>query len=133
MASGTCLCGSFSFAVNGAFGDVRYCHCNQCRRGNGTAFSANAKIDKSQWQLDGPADKITEFEHKPGWFKAFCCTCGSPLYARSNTNPDQIRVRLGGFSGELVATVTGHVWTDFKAQWYSLDDSLPCYAEAIKP
>jgi hypothetical protein len=130
MSKGTCLCGAFTYTVEGSFGEVRYCHCSQCRRGNGSAFSANARIHRSQWSLDGPRDEITEFEHKPGLFKAFCCRCGSPLYARSAQDPDDIRVRLGGFEGSLDVKVTGHVWTSSKSAWYAIEDSIRCYPEA---
>jgi hypothetical protein len=131
MISGTCLCGAFKYAVTGSFGEVRYCHCSQCRKGNGTAFSANARIHRSQWRLEGPDDCITEFEHKPGKFKAFCAKCGSPLYARLASDPDDIRVRLGGFEGKPDVTITGHVWTSAKADWYCIEDSIPCYPEAM--
>ncbi len=131
MATGSCLCGTFTYTVAGSFGDVRYCHCSQCRRGNGTAFSANAKVSRTQWALNGPADRITEFEHKPGKFKAFCSICGSPLYARLSQDPDDIRVRLGGFDGLLDVHITGHVWVSSKADWYTIEDSIPCYPEAI--
>ncbi len=135
VARGSCLCGAFEYAVEGSFGDVRYCHCTRCRRNNGTAFSANAKIDRSQWTLEGPADRITEYEHTPGKYKAFCSVCCSPLYARSDDDPNDIRVRLGGFVGEedLDVTITGHVWVDWKASWYEIEDSLPRYPEAIEP
>ncbi len=131
MPSGACLCGVFKYTVTGSFGDVRYCHCSKCRRGNGTAFSANARVQTSQWTLEGPKDKVTEFEHKPGMFKAFCSRCGSPLYARSSQDPDDIRVRLGGFKENLDVNITGHVWTSSKATWYTIEDSIPCYPEAI--
>jgi len=131
MPSGTCLCEIFKYTVTGSFGDVRYCHCKKCRRGNGTAFSSNASVQKTQWTLEGPRDKVTEFEHKPGMFKAFCSTCGSPLYARSSQDPNDIRIRLGGFEGKLGVNITGHVWTSSKATWYTIEDSIPCYPEAI--
>ena len=131
MPSGTCLCGVFKYTVTGSFGDVRYCHCSKCRRGNGTAFSANARVQKSQWTLEGPKDNVTEFEHTPGMFKAFCARCGSPLYARSSQAPNDIRVRLGSFDGNLDVNITGHVWTSSKATWYTIEDSIPCYPEAI--
>ena len=133
MATGRCLCGAFEYEVTGSFGDVRYCHCSKCRRSNGTAFSANARIHRSQWTLRGPREQITEYEHDPGLFKAFCARCGSPLYARSDRDPDHVRVRLGGFEGALDARITAHVWVGSKAPWYEIGDSLPCHAEAIAP
>jgi len=133
MASGKCLCGSFSYTVDGPLGDVRYCHCSQCRRGNGTAFSANVRVHRSQWSLEGPADQITEYEFRPGKLKAFCSSCGSPLYARSADDPSDIRIRLGALDGRLDVNVTGHVWTSSKSGWYAIEDSLPQYPEAIPP
>lgn len=129
-AKGHCLCGAFQFEVTCSFGDVRYCHCSQCRRKTGTAFTANAKVRRDQWILNGPSNLVTEFEHKPGLHNAFCSRCGSPLYARSDTDPDDIRVRLGGFEVQLDVVITGHVWTSSKADWYTIEDSIPQYGEA---
>lgn len=128
-ATGKCLCGTFEYSVAGSLGEVRYCHCSQCRRKSGTAFTANAKIDASQWSLAGPTDLITEFEHKPGLYNAFCAKCGTPLYARSDADPNDIRVRLGGLEGDIDVTITGHVWTSSKAGWYQIEDSIPQYEE----
>lgn len=130
MVSGRCLCGAFEYTVEGPFGEVRYCHCSQCRRGSGTAFSANARIRRAQWSLSGPPDLVTEYEHRPGRFKAFCARCGSPLYARSDHDPDDVRVRLGGFEGDLDVQVTAHVWVGSKASWYAIEDALPRHDEA---
>lgn len=133
VASGSCLCGTFKFRVSGSFGDVRYCHCSQCRKKSGTAFTANARINASQWSLLGPFDQITEFEHKPGLYNAFCSQCGSPLYARSDANPSDVRVRLGGFDGDVDARITGHVWTSSKASWYQIEDAIPKFSERYIP
>jgi len=89
--------------------------------------------DPWQWKLDGPRDEITEYEHKPGMFKAFCSRCGSPLYARSDMDPNDIRVRLGGFEGNLAVRITGHVRVSSKSTWYDIEDSIPCHAEAMVP
>ena len=131
MATGRCLCGTFEFTVEGSFGDVRYCHCSQCRRQSGTAFTANARVHRSQWSIRGPREQIAEYEHRPGRYKAFCSRCGSPLYARSDEDPDDVRVRLGGFEGELDVRTTGHVWVDSKASWYEIEDGIPCFPEAF--
>jgi hypothetical protein len=41
---GQCLCGAFRFEITGPLGEVRLCHCDWCRRANGAAFSANARV-----------------------------------------------------------------------------------------
>jgi len=129
VSSSQCLCGLFITTIQGSFGDVRYCHCSKCRRKTGTAFTANAKVDISQWTIEGPEEHITEFEHAPGLYNAFCSRCGSPLYARSDADPSDIRIRIGGFEGDLDVSITGHVWVSFKAIWYSIEDSIPQYRQ----
>lgn len=129
MATGSCLCGAFTYSVEGSFGEVRYCHCKQCRKGNGSAFSANARVNISQWKLDGPAEQVSEYEYKPGRLKAFCAKCGSPLYARVASQPDSIRVRLGGFDDVLDAKITGHAWVSSKAAWFEISDELPRHSQ----
>ena len=57
--------------------------------------------------------------------------CGSPLDARSSQDPDDIRVRLGGFEGGLDVTITGPVWTWSRSIGYVIEDSLPRCPEAI--
>lgn len=63
----------------------------------------------------------------------FCSRCGSPLYARSDADPSDVRVRLGGFDGEIDIRITGHVWTSSKAPWYRIEDSLPEFSEGYVP
>ena len=132
MASSSCFCGTFEIFVEGSFGDVRYCHCSQCRMKSGTAFSANARLEKSQFRIEGPKHKITEFEYKAGMINAFCSKCGTPLYAYVSTDPDGVRVRLGGFQGEIDVNIVGHVWISSKANWYEIRDDLPIFQERFE-
>ncbi len=132
MNIGRCLCEEVEFTVSGSFGEVRYCHCSQCRRVSGSAFSANAKVSKKHWNINKGNELINEFEHKPGIHRAFCANCGSPVYSRLDSDPENIRVRLGSFDSVMDVKVTGHVWVSSKASWYDIEDSLPCYLEAIE-
>ena len=132
MNKGKCLCEKIEFSVRGEFGEVRYCHCSQCRRVSGTAFSANAKIKIDSWELEKGRELVKEYEHKPGIYRAFCSECGSPIYARVEADPENVRVRLGSFETVEGVEITGHVWVSSKASWYSIEGSIPCYLEAFE-
>jgi len=127
MASTTCLCGEIEFQVTGLFGEVRYCHCSQCRKVTGTAFSANAKVERCHWRIIKGDGFITEYEQAPGIFRAFCGKCGSPLYSRLDREPNHIRVRLGSFHDPEGVNVTGHVWVSSKASWFDIPESDICF------
>ena len=132
LNKGKCLCEGVQFSVIGSFGEVRYCHCSQCRRVTGSAFSANAKISIESWRINSGEALIREYENKPGIYRAFCSICGTPVYSKLQSDPQNIRVRLGSFETVKEVDITGHVWVSSKAPWYSIEGNLPCYMEAIE-
>ena len=96
MVTGRCLCGGVQFEVRGELGDTRLCYCELCRRANGSAFlRERAGTHRSAINCSPGESSIREFESSPGAFRAFCSTCGSPVYGRTIRDPDHIRVRLG--------------------------------------
>jgi hypothetical protein len=130
MADGQCLCGAVKYEVRGSLGEVRYCHCSRCRRATGSAFSANTRVHANDFRVLVGRSSIREYEENPGVFRAFCAVCGSPIYARLDREPEYVRIRLGGFSGDIDVRVTSHVWVSSRASWHQIDDSLPRYPEA---
>lgn len=126
---GSCLCGSFKFSVDGPLGEVRLCHCDLCRRANGSAFSANSRVPRERWAVLTDTTTIAEYQSSPGAWKAFCSVCGSPAYSRVEWDPDHVRVRLGTLPREAAARITAHVWVGSKAAWDCITDDLPRYME----
>ena len=52
---GQCLCGGFQFEISEPIGEVRLCHCDLCRRANGTAFVGS----KARWdRRPGPFHRL---------------------------------------------------------------------------
>ena len=124
---GQCLCGAFRFEIDGPVGEVRLCHCDLCRRANGTAFSANARVSIKNYRVIGGMDMIHEYESSPGAHRAFCSRCGSPVFAMVEADPEHIRIRLGTLQREAQATITAHVWVGSKAGWDRLAWDVPRY------
>jgi hypothetical protein len=122
---GSCLCGEVSFEVTPPLGEVRLCHCDLCRRANGSAFSANTRIQTTQYRLLCDGTTIKEYQSSPGAWRAFCNACGSPVYARVASDPGYIRIRLGTLPRNTSVTIAGHVWIDSKASWEEINSDLP--------
>jgi hypothetical protein len=129
--TGQCLCGAVRYVVEGALGDVRYCHCRMCRRATGSAFSANARIPTERFTLLEGTDVINQYEASPGAFRCFCGRCGSPVFAKVASDPGYIRIRLGTLAQPHDVKITAHVWVDSKASWYDIRDDLPRYPEGF--
>jgi hypothetical protein len=124
---GSCLCGVFRFEVLGSLADVNLCHCDICRRANGTAFSANCPVPVERFKALTDYSTIAEYSSSPGAWRAFCKNCGSPVYARKDSDAGVIRLRLGSLDRTASANIVSHVWVGSKANWDRISDDLPCY------
>ena len=84
----------------------------------------------SNFEVTKGKDQLTRFDIKDGVYLHFCSVCGSPAYVTIDSEPDFIRPRIGGLTGEIDVVVSAHVWTSSKACWFDIVDSLPQYSES---
>jgi len=130
--TGSCLCGGIQYEIDGELGDFGYCHCTSCRKASGSAHGANAGVDRSRFRLVKGEDLLREFESSPGKLRAFCSTCGSPMYAYLRTTADVVRVRLGSLDTPFHHRPSAHTWVSDKATWETIEGSVPQF-EAWAP
>jgi len=133
VLTGRCLCEGVRFEIAGALTPLGYCHCKQCQRASGSAFSANTTVAKTDLRFVAGAELLREYESSPGRFRAFCSRCGSPVYKRVGEQPDTVRIRLGLLDGDPQLHARVHIWVSAKAPWYEIADSLPQLALGLPP
>lgn len=129
MHKGSCLCGSIRYEIEGGLSDFGYCHCTSCRKASGTAYGANAGVDRSHFLLLDPSQLLREHESSPGKFRTFCSKCGSPIYAYLTKTPDSIRIRLGTLDTPFAEQAKAHTFVEDKASWDVISGDLPQFAE----
>src|SRR5262245_34636836 len=110
MLTGGCLCGRVRYEIHGKIGAVACCHCRFCRKAQGTAFATNAPVRTKYFHLRSGSDSVAEYESSPGKVRCFCRTCGSPLWSRTVSDPDTIRIRLGLLESDPERRPALHVW-----------------------
>jgi hypothetical protein len=125
MLPGRCLCGDVRYEVTAPLGPIVHCHCAQCRRATGTAFATNASVPRAAHRVVAGGELIREYESSPGKYRAFCSRCGSPVYSRSDGDPEALRIRLGSLEQDPGGRPMLHVWTEAKAPWFEITDGLP--------
>ena len=133
VITGRCLCGNVRFQITGSLGPIVHCHCAQCRQATGTAFATNANVRRDEIAFTSGFDGITQYESSPGKFRAFCSRCGSPIYSRTDSDPDHLRIRLGTLDGEPGRRSLAHCWVSSKAPWFAITDALPQFPEGPPP
>ena len=131
MLEGGCLCSSVRYRIKGKLGPAAFCHCKQCQRASGSAFSANASVRTRYFDLHTGKELVSEYESSPGHFRAFCTRCGSPVYSRRELEPELRRIRLGTLDSDPERRPSVHVHVSSKAPWYDILDALPQYAEGM--
>ncbi|KAF0807617.1 glutathione-dependent formaldehyde-activating protein [Alcanivorax xiamenensis] len=129
MYTGQCLCGGVRFRIEGELAPVQVCHCSQCRHAQGTPFATNIPVPTDAFHLDAGEDLLKGFESTPGKERVFCGHCGSPLFSRRADLPEVVRIRAGLINGPLDVRPAWHAFTASKADWWSINDDLPCYPE----
>jgi hypothetical protein len=133
MLTGGCLCGRVRYEISGKIGPVIHCHCSQCRKASGSAFATNAPVRSRYFRLVAGKEAISEYESSPGKFRAFCSTCGSPIYSRRISDTEAVRIRLGTLDGDPERRPMAHIWVSSKAPWFEITDRLERFEEGGRP
>lgn len=84
--TGSCLCGKVTFEVTGAPLKFLYCHCRSCRKSSGSVHAANLAFPGGtlRWiQGEELVQLFVDTGENPGFPRAFCRHCGSPVPKRS--------------------------------------------------
>lgn len=129
MYSGGCLCGKVRFEIDGPINDIVFCHCTDCRKVQGSAYATNGWVHDSKFRLLHGRELLSRYAHVPGKVKYFCRECGSPVMSINDSNPDQIRVRLGTIDTEVREKPKCHIFTASKANWDVICDDLPQFPD----
>lgn len=125
LTEGQCLCGAVTFCISGAFESFFLCHCARCRKGSGSAHSANlfSVTAKITW-LSGE-DQITEFRlPNSRHARCFCSVCGSALPFAQVTDGVLV-IPAGSLDSPISIRPNAHICVSSRADW---DDNL----EALK-
>jgi hypothetical protein len=133
MFTGRCLCGQVQFRIDAELTPIQICHCQQCRRAQGTPFTTNIPVNSKAFVLVHGADLLANYESSPGKKRAFCSKCGSPIYSSRDSSPELLRVRAGLIEEPLPVRPIAHIFAGSACNWWPITDSLPQFPGAITP
>ena len=126
---GSCLCQGIQYEVHGAIGDIVECHCQRCRKANGSAYAANAPICVADFKIVQGEHLLKKYQSTATTQRCFCGECGSPIISVKEETPDLYRLRIGTLDTPLTQKPTMHIFAASKAEWDEICDELPQYAE----
>jgi len=129
--TGACLCGSIRYEIDNPPAMTGVCHCKNCQRQAGSAFSTLAGVPKAEFHITGGEPKLyVDRDTTSGnpVERYFCANCGSPIYSALASSPDMIFLKTGTLDDTSGFTPQFHAWCDSKQAWVTLDEGVPTMA-----
>jgi len=99
MRRAACSCGQLSATCVGEPVRVSVCHCLNCKRRTGSAFSWTSRWAAADVAVEGRSAEFVLVGDEGGRATmSFCPDCGTTVYYRIDRQPDVIAVPVGGFA-----------------------------------
>ena len=129
MVTGSCLCGSVRFEIDGRLTPIQYCHAARCRKATGSAFAAELAARATDFRWVGGADLVVVYEapllrEPPPYRHAFCRTCGSPLPVPLE-GTDFVVLHAGVLDDDPGTQVFRHIFVAQNPSWHTITDEMP--------
>lgn len=124
--TGGCGCGALRYEVTAEPIMTNDCQCRQCQRDSGTGHGSYLAFPRAGVTISGEA-KSWDFVGDGGTVKsrAFCPTCGTPVYMLFLGVPDIFVVRAGTLDDPGRYKPQMVFWTDAAQPWDLVDPALP--------
>lgn len=121
---GRCLCGAIEYSVADNFQYMGFCHCSECRRFSGSAFSAMGGVPSTSFHVLKGQESIAHYEKSKDSVMGFCSVCGSSLYALK-PQKGMVHLRLGTLDETPSMKPQFHSYVGSKVPWHQIGDALP--------
>ena len=93
---GGCLCGKVRYTVSADPVFTGVCHCKNCQKGTGSAFSVVAGVPSQGLSISGePKTYVGRGDSGQETRRRFCSECGSPITSEAAMMPGITMVEVG--------------------------------------
>lgn len=123
--TGKCLCGAVKYTLSGKPLVTAVCHCKNCQRQAGSAFSIIVLAERKSVSIEGDlqtyqdtADSGSRLDRK------FCPNCGSAMFSEQPEKPDTIIIKAGTLDDTSWLQPVAHVWCASAQPWVQISEKV---------
>lgn len=116
-AAASCYCGAVHASLDLSEAGALHCHCSQCRRLSGAAFSTWLNLPLTGFRIEAGADDLTAFAVTGNSTRHFCRHCGAHVYSTDAREPDIVGLPLGIVTGHDLPQPDTHYYFDSGVLW----------------
>jgi hypothetical protein len=118
LHEGGCLCGAIRYRFAAAPLATAVCHCTNCRKQGGGAYSVNVVIPAAAFEQTGETKVFTDRgDSGNAVWRHFCPACGSPIVSLLEAAPPITIVKAGTLDRPDAFTPDSEVFCDSALAW----------------
>jgi len=130
--AGSCHCGAVAFELTGKPKLVVNCHCDDCKKRNGSAFSTYIAVAADDLRLIRGEPLLKKYAVENVGIKYFCADCGSPLYNENFRYPGMYMVFYGSCAEQAKLEPAFNVFCESRHDWVNAIDGLRSFQQGIE-
>lgn len=124
--AGGCMCGQIRYDSDAEPAMTAICHCPDCQRQTGTAFSIVIGLPLEAINVRGDLKIYTTTgESGAGVHRHFCAECGSPIYSLPDAMPGLIFLKAGTLDDTSWLAPNLEMFCDTAQPWCRLGGDWP--------
>lgn len=124
---GGCLCGGVRYAFEAEPLLTAVCHCRNCQKQSGSAFSLIVALPAEALRLSGETlavyQDVGQDSGQPVQ-RYFCRACGSPIKSEGALAPGLVFVKAGTLDDTTWLAPSMAMWCDSSQPWLHLEPAL---------
>lgn len=129
--SGKCACGTVRYRCSSAPLAMLNCHCRDCQLSSGAPFASGVIVSSADLEVDGvPSNYSVRAGSGQQATRSFCAGCGTPLFTRSEANPQFTSIRFPTLDDASGFAPMLDIWTSSAQPWVCLDEKLPHFDQS---
>ena len=125
---GRCLCGNVTYSCEGEAMATLLCHCTDCQRQTGTAFSIVVGLPADALEVRGDTLAMVKTlgeAHGGETERNFCSACGSPIFSLSPAFPAVAWLKAGTLDDTSWLEPQVEVWGRSAQPWVEQVEGRP--------
>lgn len=131
ILTGGCLCGQVRYSLTGDPAFVGICHCTNCQKQSGAAFSVNVGVPADALRLEGALKTFVDHgDSGRQVLRRFCPECGSPVITEAAAYSGIKIVKAGTLDEPGRVKPGRQIFCASKHPWMPVLDGIPAFDRA---
>ena len=123
---GSCQCGAIRYTLHSEPLFIYACHCRDCQKRTGSAFSMGLVVAAATLAVDGELTAWSRYSDEGNTNTRYSCAdCGNIIYGIGESNPDLAKLQAGTLEDTTDVAPDVHMWTCRKQAWVTLPPEVP--------